>query len=84
MTIVDAEKSRLHWVAKDMDGKFGLKMILTRLILTPLSKRQCRNGSKNLINVREQNQDFLAESKEQLLKPNSIFQETGVLEVHRH
>ena len=65
MTVVDAEKSRLHWVAKDMDGKIWFENDFDTIDFNPIHQKD--NVSKRLqqilINVREQNQDFLAESR---------------------
>ena len=62
MTVVDAEKSTLHWVAKDMDGKIWFENDFDTIDFNPIHQKD--NVSKRLqqilINVREQNQDFLA------------------------
>tara|TARA_B100000900_G_scaffold125444_1_gene105877 strand:+ start:3211 stop:4125 length:915 start_codon:yes stop_codon:yes gene_type:complete len=61
MTVVNAEKSRLHWVAKDMDGKIWFENDFDTIDFNPIHQKD--NVSKRLqqifINVREQNQDFL-------------------------
>ncbi len=65
MTVIDAEKSHLHWVAKDMDGKIWFENDFDTIDFNPIHKKD--NVSKRLqqilINVREQNQNFLAELK---------------------
>ena len=64
MTVVVTEKSCLHWVAKDMDGKIWFENDFDTIDFNPIYQKD--NLSKRLqqilINVREQNQDFLAGS----------------------
>ena len=64
MTVVDAEKYRLHWIARDMDGKIWFENDFDTIDFNPIHQKD--NVSKRLqqilINVREQNQDFLAGS----------------------
>ena len=65
MTVVDAEKYRLHWIARDMDGKIWFENDFDTIDFNPIHQKD--NVSKRLqqifIHVREQNQDFLAGSK---------------------
>ena len=62
MTVVDAEKSRLRWIAKDMDGKIWFENDFDTIDFNPIYQKDnvSKRLQKSYQNVREQNQDFLS------------------------
>ncbi|GIR81656.1 MAG: hypothetical protein CM15mP83_3820 [Flavobacteriaceae bacterium] len=47
MTVVDAEKSRLHWVAKDMDGKIWFENDFDTIDFNPIHQRTMYQNDSN-------------------------------------
>ena len=62
MTVVDAEKSRLRWIAKDIDGKIWFENDFDTIDFNPIYQKDnvSKRLQKILSKVREQNQFFLS------------------------